>query len=197
MTETETPPFVALCKALGDASRLKIVGLLAQAPQSVEAIATTLRLSPPTVSHHLAKLKAVGLVTAERDQYYQIYRFCEAPLTAMVRSLTTKDAFPVVAPVAEDAQAVLRPYLSAGRLTKIPTQRKKRVVVLEFLASQFERDRQYSEKEVNAVIGAFHDDFCTLRRELIMAKLLDRAGGGGAYWRTAFDHAQAPSGNSY
>jgi len=39
MTETETLPLVTLFKALGDSSRLKILGLLAHAPQSVEAIA--------------------------------------------------------------------------------------------------------------------------------------------------------------
>lgn len=197
MTDTETASLVALFKALGDASRLKILGLLAQGPQSGEAIATTLGLAPPTVSHHLAKLKEVGLVTAERDQYYQIYRFCEAPLTAMAKALTTQSAFPPVAPVAEDAQAVLRPYLSDGRLTKIPSQRKKRAVVLAFLANQFERDRQYTEKDVNATLGAFHDDVSTLRRELIMAKLLDRTSDGRAYWRTAHDTAQAPAPNAY
>jgi biotin operon repressor len=197
MTATETRPLVTLFKALGDSSRLKILGLLAHAPQSVEAIAATLHLSPPTVSHHLARLKDVGLVTTERDQYYQMYRFCEKPLTDMAKALTSKEAFPKVLPVVEDPQAVLRPYMVDGRLTKIPSQRKKRVVVLEFLANQFQRDQQYTEKEVNATISAFHDDFCTLRRELIMAKLLDRAGGGGTYWRTEHDQAQIPSGNSY
>jgi biotin operon repressor len=194
---TETLPLVTLFKALGDSSRLQILGLLAQTPQSVEAIATTLHLSPPTVSHHLAKLKEVGLVTAERDQYYQIYRFCDKPLTTMIRSLTTKEAFPKISPVVEDSQAVLRPFMTAGRLTKIPTQRKKRVVVLEFLADHFDRGRQYTEKEVNATLAAFHDDFCTLRREMVMAKLLDRADDGRTYWRTEHEKAQSPSGNSF
>lgn len=194
---SETLPLVPMFKALGDSSRLQILGLLVRAPQSVEAIASTLHLSPPTVSHHLSKLKEVGLVTAEREQYYQIYRFCEKPLQDLIKSLTTQEAFPKVAPVVEDSQDVLRHYMVDGRLTKIPTQRKKRVVVLEFLANQFERERRYSEKEVNATISAYHDDFCTLRRELIMAKLLDRASGSGTYWRTEHDKAQAPSSNSY
>lgn len=86
-------------------------------------------------------------------------------------------------------QSALAPYIKDGKLTHIPAQRKKRAPVLEYLASQFEVGRQYSEKEVNQIISAFHDDFCTLRRELIITHLLERTGGGGMYWRT--EHAQA------
>ena len=191
------PQLVALFKALGDASRLQILGLLARGPQSVEAIAQTLKLGAPTVSHHLTKLKAVGLVRSERDQYYQIYRFCDTPLTEMARALLAHDALPEVAAAEPEIRDVLRPYLVDGRLTKIPAQRKKRQLVLEYLASQFEPGRRYAEKDVNAMLEAFHEDFCTLRRELVMAKLLDREDGGGAYWRTAHEQAQAPAGQSH
>jgi len=49
-------------KALADANRLKIVGLLAQKPHTVEELAALLDIKPSTVSHHLARLSDAGLV---------------------------------------------------------------------------------------------------------------------------------------
>jgi DNA-binding transcriptional ArsR family regulator len=49
-------------KALADETRLKLLGLLANREQSVEQLATQLRLKTPTVSHHLATLREAGLV---------------------------------------------------------------------------------------------------------------------------------------
>ena len=63
-------------------------------------------------------------------------------------------------------------------------QRKKRRIVLEQLVENFEQGRIYTEKEVNLIIADFHDDFCTLRRELVAEKLMKRQ--GGKYERTAF-----------
>ena len=69
------------------------------------------------------------------------------------------------------------------KLKAIPAQRKKRDVILGWLAEQFDREKRYPEAEVNRILGHFHPDFCTLRRELIMADLLRRK--SGEYWRSA------------
>jgi len=74
-------------------------------------------------------------------------------------------------------QKVLGDYLMAGKLKTIPAQRKKRDVILRYLAEQFAYDRSYGEKEVNQILVAYHDDVATLRRELIMARLLQREHG--------------------
>ncbi|HLE90839.1 MAG TPA: metalloregulator ArsR/SmtB family transcription factor, partial [Anaerolineales bacterium] len=66
--------FVSFFKALADPSRLKIVGLLAQQPYSVEELAALVGLKPSTVSHHLAKLSKVGLVHARTESYYNVYQ---------------------------------------------------------------------------------------------------------------------------
>ena len=65
---------VAIFKALADSSRLKIVGLLAQQPYTVEQLAAMLGLKPPTISHHLSKLAEVGLVSARAEGYYNVYQ---------------------------------------------------------------------------------------------------------------------------
>ena len=80
MTGTPNTELVAFFKALADSNRLKIVGLLAQQPYSVEELAALLELKPPTVSHHLSKLAEVGLVSARAEGYYSVYQLEEAAL---------------------------------------------------------------------------------------------------------------------
>ena len=63
MTEQEIERLILFLKALGDKTRLRILGLIATQERSVEEIATVLALKEPTVSHHLNKLKECQLVT--------------------------------------------------------------------------------------------------------------------------------------
>jgi len=75
-------------------------------------------------------------------------------------------------------EKVLRSFFDEdGRLRTIPAQRKKRLIVLERIAEAFEQGRTYSEREVNLVIADFHDDFCTLRREMVDEHLMTREDG--------------------
>jgi DNA-binding transcriptional ArsR family regulator len=59
---TLTEELLTFFKALADAQRLKIVGLLAQEAHTVEQLAALLNISPSTTSHHLSKLAKAGLV---------------------------------------------------------------------------------------------------------------------------------------
>jgi hypothetical protein len=79
-------------------------------------------------------------------------------------------------------QKVLRDFFDGARLKGIPVKRKKRVVVLEWLAERFEPDRRYGELEVNALLKEHHPDCAALRRELVDAGLLQRE--SSVYWRT-------------
>jgi DNA-binding transcriptional ArsR family regulator len=60
-----TPPAatVRLYRALGDESRLRILRLLTERDRYLTEIANELELSKPTIKHHLAQLRAAGLVT--------------------------------------------------------------------------------------------------------------------------------------
>lgn len=64
-------------KALADDSRLKIVGILANQECSVEELAVLLQLKEPTVSHHLAKLKELNLVTMRPEGNSRLYQFAK------------------------------------------------------------------------------------------------------------------------
>lgn len=76
---------------------------------------------------------------------------------------------------------VLRDFFVGERLKTIPANRKKRRVVLEWLAERFDPEVRYREVEVNGVLGRYHPDFATLRRELIDGELLKRE--ASVYWR--------------
>jgi len=177
---------VAFFKALADANRLKIVGLLAQQSYSVEQLAAILHLRPSTVSHHLSKLSDVGLVSARADSYYNVYQLEEEKLQQTRLLFSQQDLAAVVEDVDLDAyeRKVVEDYsLPDGRLKTIPSQRKKLEAILGYVVKIFEPDVRYSEKQVNEILTRFHEDTATLRRELVGYGLMDREGGGGEYWR--------------
>ena len=76
---------------------------------------------------------------------------------------------------------VLKTFFRAGRLTEIPTKEAKRRIVLERIALEFEPGRRYTEQEVNVLVGAFFNDYASLRRYLVDEGFLDR--DHGVYWR--------------
>ena len=82
-------------------------------------------------------------------------------------------------------QKVIDAFFEYGKLKSIPAQRKKERIVLEVIAEAFDFDRTYSEREVNIIIADFYDDFCTIRRDMISERLLDR--NDAVYWRVKDD----------
>ena len=178
---------VTFFKAFADANRLKIVGLLAQQPYSVEELAALLDLKPSTVSHHLAKLAQIGLVSAKTESYYNVYQLDEKALEIKSRNLFSQENLAAsVADVDADAydNKVVKDYVCKdGSLKTIPAQRKKLEAVLRYIVKAFEVNKRYSEKKVNEILSQYHEDTASLRRELVGYGLMKREGGGGEYWR--------------
>lgn len=181
MEHTGIELFAARFRALGDKARLRIMALLDERPRSVEELAAATGLTAATVSHHLSRLRAAGFVSSARDQYYAIYSLNHGVVKETLLRLANGSLYKQwVESAGEDGafeREVLSRFIVDGRLVSIPRQRKKRDVVMRFLAEQFEVGRGYSEHEVNDVLGAYHEDFATLRRELILGTLLDRSQG--------------------
>jgi len=186
-SDDQNAELVDFFKALADASRLKIVGLLAQRPYSVEELAALIDLKPSTVSHHLSRLAKTGLVTARADSYYSVYQLEEKALQERTRRLFSHDKLTAAASnVDADAydRKVLADYTRPdGSLKTIPAQRKKLEAVLRCVVKAFEPGKKYSEKQVNSILSRFHEDTASLRRELVGNGLMGREGGGGDYWR--------------
>jgi predicted transcriptional regulator len=178
---------VNLFKSLADANRVKIVGLLANQPYSVEELAALLNLKASTVSHHLTKLSKAGLVSAKADSYYNVYQLNQTVLEEKTRSLfSQQNLTDAVADLNLDAydEKVVRDFSKRdGSLKEIPAQRKKLEAVLRHVSKAFKIGKRYTEKQVNEILKGFHADTATLRRELVGYGLMKREGGGGDYWR--------------
>jgi len=74
---------------------------------------------------------------------------------------------------------------NSGKIIQLPQKQKKRVAVLSYLADKFEENRDYTEKEVNAICEEWHtfNDFFVLRRELVDNGLVHREADGSRYWK--------------
>ena len=75
------------------------------------------------------------------------------------------------------AEKVKRVCWREGLIVAMPAQLKKRKVLLDLLAKDFEPGRSYTEQEVNFLILDHYDDYCTLRREMVELGLLRREKG--------------------
>ena len=94
---TEEKQLLTIFKALADGSRLKIIGLLADQPYTVEQLASMLNLRPSTVSHHLSKLSEAGLVSARSESYYNVYSLDKAQVEHIGRELLSRQTLPEIA----------------------------------------------------------------------------------------------------
>lgn len=183
MTETKA---ILLFKCLADKSRLQILKSLAIEDMYVERLAERLGITAPTVSFHLKKLADAGAVTSYKSQYYMMYSLNKEIFETSILEIIREKSDEADLQAQRDAgyrQKVIDAFFEYGKLKAIPTQRKKERIVLEEIARAFEYDRIYTEREVNIIIADFHDDFCTIRRDMIAEGLLGREAGGGGYWR--------------
>ena len=186
MSDTDLGTLLAFFKALSNESRLRIVGLLAVREHSVRELAELLNLTEPTVSHHLAALKSLDLVSARPEGVTRWHRLRLETLTKLNRSLIEPYAVAGLAaakrPERGSEARIVEGYLDAeGRLKALPASRRKRLAVLKWLVGQFEEDRRYREAEVNDVLGRRFWDAATLRRELVIHRMMAR--DAGVYWR--------------
>ena len=166
---------------------MKIVGLLAHQPYTVEQLAELLQLSASTVLHHLSLLAWVGLVSAKAEQYYNVYSLNVEALQAMAQRLLSRDDLPKLADGIDRTaydRKVLKSFVRAdGTLKSFPAQAKKFQVLLRYVLDAFEPGRRYSEKQVNTLLSRYSADTASLRRGLIEYQLMAREAGGSAYWR--------------
>ena len=162
-----------LLKLLADETRLEILNILLKEESYVEKIACELSLTPATICYHLKKMESAGVVNCSRSQFYIIYSLNREIFDKPLYELIKKEE-QVVDTEEKYKKEVISHFFKYGRLTQIPTQRKKREIVLAEILKQFDFDREYDEKEVNEIILRYHEDFCTIRREMIAFGMMTR-----------------------
>lgn len=184
MSETNFAQLLQFFKVLGNESRLKIIGFLANEERSVGELAELLNVKEPTVSHHLAMMKEMGLVDARAEGTNRIYWLETNFLAEMSKGIFSQDSLEALAP--KDSQAawdekVLRTFVKNGRLQEIPVKNKKKLVLLRWLVEKFEHGIEYPEKEINQRINQYYHDHAMLRRYLVDFGFMERS--KGTYWR--------------
>lgn len=177
MTEEQA---LKLFKGLADRSRLQILKSLLEEDMYVERLAQRLELTPATVSFHLKKLMEAGAVSSRREQYYTMYSINKEVFQCRILDILgekSSDAQRQQEREARYRQRVLDSFFEYGRLKSIPAQRKKERICLEEIAKELELGRPYPERELNQVLLRFHQDYCTLRRDMISEGILRREEG--------------------
>ncbi len=184
----EQPRMGDTVRAMVSPARLRLLGALAERPLTGPELSERLGLSLREVMRHLAKLTEVGLVVIPEGGTGR-YTLDETTLRALAQSATPErppppglderpnsDEHPGTTSAAERAKT-LRDFFVGPRLKQIPTQRRKLLVILEYLLRRFEPGREYPEREVNALLREAHEDVATLRRDLVEFGYMSRQAG--------------------
>jgi hypothetical protein len=166
-------------KALGDLTRVRIIALLQQGPLNGQAIAGKLGLKPPTITHHVAKLREVGLIKERRDKntiYFSLNtKILEMSAKGILTVGTGGDPNMEMSVNEGERSAIIKNFFTKdGKLKNYPAQRKKKLVVLAHMVKGLEFGKIYQEKDINEYLKQFHEDYATLRRELIMCQYMYR-----------------------
>lgn len=163
---------------LADPARLKVVAALALGAGTIEEVAAASGLPLRDVALAARRLARGGLV--HRDGHALALRTERFGAAARAAAESAPPPERLSSDPAENA--VLSTFVRDSRLVSIPAQRSKRLVVLEHLARVFEPGVRYPEREVNALLAAWHPDVAALRRYLVDEGLLTRE--AGVYWRS-------------
>lgn len=167
-------------KALADDTRLKILAALKEKEMYAELLAERLQLTAATVSFHMKKLLAAGLVDTRREQYYTVYSIRKEAFQMSLDELTFARQEDDAAERQREEmyrRKVLKSFMPYGRCEVMPAQIKKRMIIYEEIYRRFEPGRQYSEREVNERIAQVHDDYCTVRRAFVGLGWMSRQNG--------------------
>ncbi|KQO17194.1 DUF2087 domain-containing protein [Paenibacillus sp. Leaf72] len=176
---------VAYHKALADPTRIKLLILLSEGELNGQVLAEKLGVSPATITHHAAKLREASLINERRDKntiFFSLnHYFIKSSATAAAELIYKNTKVKGGGDILEDdknkrlQQSVVKNFFTLdNKLKHVPAQLKKKLIVLEHLVSRLETGRKYSEKEINAFIKSYHEDFATIRREFIMHQFMFR-----------------------
>jgi hypothetical protein len=180
MEQNEMLDFV---KALSDADRLRIIGILTLHPASTKEIAGELGIPFKDANDHLAFMAFAGIVR-EKDNVYELDTAAMEALSRRQFAGKPRESYTPAPDLDAEKRKVLAVYLNPdGSIKQIPLQPAKLRVILDYLINAFTPGAIYTEKEVNLIIKRFNVDTAGLRRDLVDAGLLKRESDGSKYWR--------------
>ena len=81
-----------------------------------------------------------------------------------------------------EKENVLKNYIINDKIINLPRSEKKKIILLQYLLQRFQKNKRYTEKEVNEIIKPIHEDFAALRRYLIQYGFMSREDNCSDYW---------------
>lgn len=172
--------FAQFFKALADVQRIQIVATIADEPRTVLEIASALALPPRRVLNQLETLMDLGFVTSAGDGVGARYAWNEARVRAIAKEKLESPRVRALAGATDERSKVLASFVRDGRLVRFPTGDARKLVILEYVMQRFDSSRAYGEREVNAILKEFAEDYATIRRALVDYVFLNRH--EGVYW---------------
>jgi RimJ/RimL family protein N-acetyltransferase len=169
---------LGLVRAVLDPVRLAVLGASVTSAVNLTEMSGMLNVPRAEIVRAVGDLRSSGLLRPDGTLDVESLR-------TVARSLPDTSGgrgVPVEGPWDEAEARMLGRFFADGRLMEIPTAARKRRLVVEKIALEFEPGRRYSEQEVNLAIQLIHEDYVAIRRYMIDEGFMDRA--DGAYWRT-------------
>lgn len=170
-------------------SQKRIIELFAEGLSDKE-IAVKLGIAGSTIRNHryklrerekqaklfLAMMELLSKNTNKKVNNLDEEIICDAPKSAT----TLDDRFNITD---GEKLKVIATYMDeTGAIKTYPSKEKKKIILLEEIAKNFSKGKNYSEKEVNRILKRVYEDYATLRRALIEYGFLDRSNDCTEYW---------------
>lgn len=162
-------------KAVGQAERLRMLGILANNTYSILDLAREMGMKETAVSRNIRTLKKAGLVQEQTIAQTPVYHLNSARL-AQMQSIIEGESMPETL-----EEQVMQQYIKGEQLTAIPQKAEEREIILHWLAQKFDLERRYTEEEVTAIVAEHYRYPLTLRRILADNHFLMHT--GRHYWR--------------
>jgi hypothetical protein len=173
---------VTIVGLLADDDRRQVLAALILGDATLDEVVRTTALSTTAAAKALGRLADSGLVVQGSEGGLHLVAEAFRVAARSARQQESADAGDEHADVPDEAKKVMRAFVRDGKIVQIPTTLSKKIVLLDWLAQDFELGRRYTEQQVNLIIAKRHPDTAAWRRYLVDSDFLDRA--DGEYWRS-------------
>jgi len=163
---------------LADDDRRKVFAAFELGATTIDEAAGATALSAARAAKAAGRLAEAGLVVHEHGRL----SIASGALQAAARDALARPSSTEHDDLPDADRKVMSAFVHDGRLVSIPTSHSKRMVVLDWLAQDFEPGERYSEAMVNLILGKRYPDTAALRRYLVDHDFLTRE--AGTYWRS-------------
>ncbi len=153
---------------------------------SDKEIATLLNLSASTVRHirftMKEKMKQARMFLAISELVFENQDIDASIVPVHAHAKMVDDRYNITKDEEEDIIDKMFTSLMPLKLKTFSTKEKKKLVILRRIVLELDKEKRYTEKELNAVLKDIYDDFVTLRRYLIEYGFMSRSRDGSSYW---------------